>query len=230
VFAEEQIDLGCSNVVDEALQHVFASTDLVLRIAPDRWLALAACRHESASPLIERAARHWKETLRHSPPGFLPSLRFEAGGCWELTGGSELPLEALETELARRSGRPSVLVADDDRRLCEELASQLIGLGYEVLTAGDGQAAIESAALFHPDAVVLDDRMPRLGGLEALSELRKRADTADVPVILHSEQPGSEQEARKRGAQDCLAKTGQPDALAAALRRWTADSQGTRES
>jgi len=227
--AEERLDLGCSNVVDEALQHAFASTDLALRIEPHRWLAVIGCSEDSTDSVVERAARRWEESLATAPPGLFPQLQFTPAGAWELARGIESPLQAAGNELTRRSNRPRVLLADDDRELRDRLAAQLDRLGYEVLTAGDGQAAIESAALFRPDAIVLDDRMPRLDGPEALAVLRKRPDTAETPVILHSEQPGIEHEARKLGAQGCVAKTGRLDPLTPLLRRWAAGARGMCE-
>lgn len=80
----------------------------------------------------------------------------------------------------------TVLLVDDERVVRETTARILRRLGYDVITAGDGIEAIE-ACKTHGDTVVcvvLDLTMPRMGGQQALNEIRKVR--SDLPVILSS--------------------------------------------
>jgi CheY-like chemotaxis protein len=74
---------------------------------------------------------------------------------------------------------PGVLIADDEEVICYSLSRELRRRGAAVFVAADGAEALE---LFRAhagaiDAVVLDVRMPRLGGPETLRELRRLAPT-----------------------------------------------------
>ncbi len=78
----------------------------------------------------------------------------------------------------------TILVVDDDAALRDTLAYNLRGEGYLVLTAGDGVAALETARHNAVDLVLLDLMLPRLDGLDVCRQLRARAETAKVPVLI----------------------------------------------
>lgn len=78
----------------------------------------------------------------------------------------------------------SVLIVDDDPGVRETLRMQLRDLGYEVWTAEDGQAAIESLKRRKPDLVILDVIMPRKNGHEVLEWIRQNPATQNLPVIV----------------------------------------------
>ncbi len=78
----------------------------------------------------------------------------------------------------------SVLIVDDDQSVRETLRMQLRDLGYDVWTAEDGQAAIESLMSRRPDLVILDLIMPRKNGNEVLEWIRQNPGTQDLPVIV----------------------------------------------
>ena len=77
------------------------------------------------------------------------------------------------------SGR--VLVVEDDVEITDVLRRSLRHEGYEVRTAGDGVEALDTAAEFVPDLVVLDLGLPRIDGIEVCRRLR--AD-GDVPILI----------------------------------------------
>jgi two-component system alkaline phosphatase synthesis response regulator PhoP len=58
--------------------------------------------------------------------------------------------------------------------------------GYEVVTALDGEQALEKVAQQKPDLIVLDIMMPKLDGYETCKALKSREETKDIPVILLS--------------------------------------------
>lgn len=75
-----------------------------------------------------------------------------------------------------------VLVVDDDRGVSSAFAQVLVGQGYEVSCAASGEEALERLASRRPDVVVMDIRMPGIGGIETLRRM-KRLDQR-LPVII----------------------------------------------
>ncbi|MDR5814729.1 MULTISPECIES: response regulator [unclassified Caballeronia] len=65
-----------------------------------------------------------------------------------------------------------ILIADDDDDALAGLANLLTAMGHEVALAGNGAQAVEVAAQFAPDVVILDLGMPMVDGLAAARELR----------------------------------------------------------
>ena len=79
---------------------------------------------------------------------------------------------------------PRVLVVDDDPQVVRLLRVNLELEGYEVVSAGDGNAALEAVAAQKPDLVVCDVMMPGMDGVEVVRRLR--ADNQTVPVVMLS--------------------------------------------
>lgn len=66
-----------------------------------------------------------------------------------------------------------ILIVEDEILLLQTMASQFDSAEFEVLTATDGKAGLESALKNHPDIIVLDLLMPIMDGLAMLTELRE---------------------------------------------------------
>jgi two-component system alkaline phosphatase synthesis response regulator PhoP len=79
-----------------------------------------------------------------------------------------------------------ILVVDDEIYIVHILDFSLGMEGYEVLTALDGEQALEKARAEHPDLIVLDIMMPKLDGYETCKLLKADPATKDIPVILLS--------------------------------------------
>ena len=117
----------------------------------------------------------------------------------------------------RENGRtPSVLVVDDEAPARELLASYLEGAGYAVTTVGSGAEAVEKACHLRPDAITLDILMPGGSGFGTLAHLKKRMETAHIPIIVVSVLDQKEM-AFTLGAADYLVKPVQKSALLKAL-------------
>ncbi len=108
---------------------------------------------------------------------------------------------AIEEEIA--TGR--VLVIEDDAEITDALRRSLRHEGYQVRTAGDGVEALDAAAEFIPDLVVLDLGLPRLDGMEVCRQLR--AD-GDVPILILTARTETEDRVTglDSGADDYLTK------------------------
>ena len=79
-----------------------------------------------------------------------------------------------------------ILVVDDEIYIVHILDFSLGMEGYEVITALDGEQALEKARTEKPDLIVLDIMMPKLDGYETCKMLKAEAATKDIPVILLS--------------------------------------------
>lgn len=79
-----------------------------------------------------------------------------------------------------------ILVVDDEIYIVHILDFSLGMEGYEVITALDGEQALEKARTEKPDLIVLDIMMPKLDGYETCKRLKADAITKDMPVILLS--------------------------------------------
>src|SRR3954453_21394975 len=115
------------------------------------------------------------------------------------------------------AGYPRVLVVEDDVDIAGVLRRSLDKEGYDVRVAGDGQAALAQAAIFEPDAVVLDLGLPKLDGVEVCRRLR--AD-GDVPILVLTARDAVESrvEGLDSGADDYLVKPFERQELLARLR------------
>lgn len=65
-----------------------------------------------------------------------------------------------------------ILVADDEPDILEIISYNLKKEGYEVFTASNGNEALDSARLHHPDLIILDIMMPKKTGVEVCQILR----------------------------------------------------------
>ncbi len=79
---------------------------------------------------------------------------------------------------------PLILVVDDVPDNVEILQLRLESQGYEVITAGDGEAALATIRDKLPDLVLLDVMMPKLDGIETVKQLKADASLPFIPVIL----------------------------------------------
>lgn len=79
-----------------------------------------------------------------------------------------------------------ILVADDDPVIIKLLEVNLEMEGYEVVTAEDGQDAVEKAKATRPDLIILDIMMPRMDGWAARNELNAIPELSETPVIFLS--------------------------------------------
>ena len=81
-----------------------------------------------------------------------------------------------------------ILVVDDETALVELVRSYLEREQYEVLTAGDGRAALDLARAVHPDLVVLDVMLPILDGIEVCRQLRQFSDAYVIMLTARTEE------------------------------------------
>jgi CheY-like chemotaxis protein len=78
----------------------------------------------------------------------------------------------------------TILVADDESHILHVVSLKLRNAGFRVITARDGQEALEMAQAQHPDLLITDYHMPQLSGLELCQRLKQDARTSDIPAIM----------------------------------------------
>jgi DNA-binding response OmpR family regulator len=103
-----------------------------------------------------------------------------------------------------------ILIAEDTEDTAEMLVELLTRHGYDAVHARDGYETLAIARRECPDLILLDLRMPGMDGYEALTRLKKDADTRNIPILVmsaHAADPAQERlHVRDMGAEDFFAK------------------------
>lgn len=99
-----------------------------------------------------------------------------------------------------------ILIADDEKNMIWAMKKALKDETYKIITAGDGAEAVSLVQDEEPDIVLLDLRMPKMDGMEALAEIKKI--NPKIPVIMLTAHGTMESaiEAMKLGAVDYISK------------------------
>jgi DNA-binding response OmpR family regulator len=112
------------------------------------------------------------------------------------------------TNVPGEDARQTILVAEDEDDIAGYVRIGLENAGYEVLTADDGEEALQLALERKPDLAVLDVRMPMLDGFGVTRQIRRSEPVRDMPVILLTGMGLDEdiEMGRKAGANEYLMK------------------------
>ena len=89
--------------------------------------------------------------------------------------------EEIQESVEGGDSKQRILVADDEASIRRILETRLKMVGYDVVTAEDGEEAVEVFNKTNPDLVVLDVMMPKMDGYGVTREIRR---TSDVPIII----------------------------------------------
>lgn len=111
-----------------------------------------------------------------------------------------------------------ILIVDDEPAVREALQRSLAFEGYGTEVAVDGADALEKAAAYHPDLVVLDIQMPRMDGLTAARRLRATGSTTPILMLTARDTVGDRVSGLDAGADDYLVKPFELDELFARIR------------
>ena len=111
-----------------------------------------------------------------------------------------------------------VLLADDHTLLREGLRRSLEDAGVEIVgEASDGEEAVRLAGELHPDVVLMDVSMPRLGGVDATREVRSRFPEVEVLILTMHADASVVNDAVRAGAAGYLVKDCTTDDIVAML-------------
>lgn len=111
-----------------------------------------------------------------------------------------------------------ILIVDDDMRMRKAIGDYLVGKGYEIIEAGDGELAL---SIFYEksnviDLILLDVMMPKANGLSVLNEIRENS---QIPIIMLTARSEEEEQIDgfSRGADDYITKPFSPSLLIARI-------------
>ena len=99
-----------------------------------------------------------------------------------------------------------ILLVDDEPDIIEVIQDRLEAYGFTVITAGTGLEALKKLSVEKFDGVFLDVKMPEMGGIEALEEIRKRDQKIPVIIITSSSSREAAIEAVAKGASEYILK------------------------
>lgn len=77
-----------------------------------------------------------------------------------------------------------ILIVDDDMTLRELYEERMKQEGYVILSASDGEEALEKAVKEKPDLILLDIMMPKINGIDVMKMLREKEETDKIPIII----------------------------------------------
>ncbi|GAT71099.1 response regulator [Planomonospora sp. ID91781] len=110
----------------------------------------------------------------------------------------------------------TILIAEDDADIRDLVVFKLEQSGHTVIPVGDGRSALRMAHEQDPDIVLLDVMMPGMSGIDVCRELRRDAQTAELPIILLTAraQESDVENGLTAGADDYIVKPFSPRVLA----------------
>ena len=106
----------------------------------------------------------------------------------------------------------TILICEDDDNL-RQLIRVVIGAGYRIVEADDGDEALALASEHRPDLIVLDLMMPRMSGLDVLRRLRSDVSVDGTHIVVMSAWPDAEGASLEAGADKYIQKPFEPDEL-----------------
>jgi len=80
--------------------------------------------------------------------------------------------------------RSKILITDDDQHLARSVEFELKKRGFTTFCASSGKQALEAVDSLRPDLILLDIVMPEMDGYEVIKQLKNRADTRNIPIII----------------------------------------------
>lgn len=124
--------------------------------------------------------------------------------------------------------RKKILLVDDSSTVLLLHRMMLSHCGYELLTARDGQEALDKASTERPDLIFLDVIMPRMDGFQTCRVLRSRSETKNVPIILVTTrgEPHYVRQGFESGCTDYITKPFDGEELLAKVRSHLEEARG----
>ncbi len=103
--------------------------------------------------------------------------------------------------------KKTILVAEDEPSLLSIIAKRVQDAGYHVITAVDGEDAIQKSAKHAPDAALVDIIMPRKNGFDVIEKLKRDSPTLPVIVITNLESQQDQETGRRLGVNHYILKS-----------------------
>ncbi|MFN8486892.1 MAG: ATP-binding protein [Caldilineaceae bacterium] len=157
------------------------------------------------APIVDRATAPEKQTkLAAELPVEEPRPKSSANGqAYRAPSYTPIPVTGHEPPLVKallNQPKPLLLVCEDNELNRKTLVDFLEFKGYDVVVAGDGQQAIDVAAEYDPDLILIDVQMPVLDGLSAIRQMRAKGNTKPIIALTGLAMHGDEQRCISAGA------------------------------
>jgi CheY-like chemotaxis protein len=122
----------------------------------------------------------------------------------------------------------TILVVDDEPALLRLMEFVLDRQGYRLVTATNGEEALEQARASRPDVIVLDIMMPKLDGYQVAEALRADAELSGIPIIMLSAKAQEEDIERgvEAGVDRYITKPFSPEELAVIVSEYAGQRGG----
>lgn len=124
--------------------------------------------------------------------------------------------------MTQGASKPAALIVDDDEVFRTRLCRALTDRGWQVFAAPDGESAIQLAQEHSPDLVVVDLRLPGVGGLDIIRDLRSLDETSSIIVLTGYGSIATALIATKLGVDHYLSKPADADQILSCYQRLTA--------
>jgi CheY-like chemotaxis protein len=176
---------------------------------------------------LQRAVDCWKLGMSRSPSagtayllalGYL-NLKRSGEACFHLEQARALGIDepGMDELISFFQSQKLVLAVDENVLVRRFLNTILVRAGFRVVTASNGDDAMQLFEQFQPDLVVCDYSAPGKNGFALCREIRKSGN--ETPVVLLSGKLVDKLKGRFAGATECLSKPFEPETLAALVRR-----------
>jgi CheY-like chemotaxis protein len=106
-----------------------------------------------------------------------------------------------------------VLICEDDLDSLKAMQETLSRRGYQVTGVPDGQKAIETARTSKPDLILMDIRMPKLDGIDAVKQIRKVNKTSRIIFVTAFQSPQMQKECSKYDISGYIIKPASPQII-----------------
>ena len=106
-----------------------------------------------------------------------------------------------------------ILIADDEECVVKVLKDRFEHWGYVVETAADGEETLEKVGSFNPQLLILDLKMPKLGGMCVLEQTNKRNPQISILILTASPSENTFKTCLEKGAFDYILKPFNPENL-----------------
>ncbi len=134
-----------------------------------------------------------------------------------------LPVDGPRTALLNEGPAPLVMGIDDELGMTLLYEKYLLSEGYRYISCNDPLKAVEEAVRYKPDMILLDVRMPKMSGIEVVTQLRHHETTAHIPIVMCTIEARQriENDALQAGANAILQKPVSRQTLIRVVQQWT---------
>ncbi len=114
-----------------------------------------------------------------------------------------------------------ILLVEDNPATVDIIQTELEYLGYASAVAENGQKALELAATYRPDLIIMDISLPKIDGLEATTLIRNNSKTQNIPILAATARalPGDKEKCIQAGCDEYIAKPFTHHELGAAIKK-----------